>query len=245
MRAQLACAVIGLGVAACGGDDDDPAAIDAGSDGVIAAPLLVERFDGAGAWPGWTVLGGVDDATVDVNRGALAPVISGYSLGRMGHALPAGAVDVEVRFALAMTDPATQGVGFYVRQNGGYLQASQPRGAGYAVFVESFAGAKLGVWRERDGIEEVVARVDLATISAGTIYEVRFRCAQDGARTALSASLWPRGDAEPAGWTVTGTDDVPALQGAAGAIAVDAWNNRTTGAAAPPIYVDDIEVRGL
>ncbi len=249
-------ALLTLVAAACGTPDDTAhtdvdADVGVAADGAVdAAPggaLLVEDFAGGdgGAWPaGWTVLGGVASATVENGRGVLVPTVSGYTLGRMGHALPAGAVDVEVTFTLTMTEPGRQGVGFYVRQNGGHLTSTTPRGAGYAVFVEAFRGPQLGLWRERDGAEESLQRVAVPALDAGVAYAVRFRCVQEGASTSLAARLWPAGTPEPSAWTVTTTDTTPALQAASGGVAVDAWNTVTPGGGGPPgpIHVDDIVV---
>lgn len=241
-----------LALVACG-TPDDPAGTDVDADVGVAidAPpiptsLLVEDFAATGAaWPpGWTALGGVADATVDAGRGRLVPTVSGYSLGRMGHALPAGAVDVEVTFTLAMADPGRQGVGFYVRQTGGYLTATTPRGGGYAVFVEAFRGPQIGLWRERDGVEESLRMVAVVALDANATYAVRFRCTQSGASTTLAARIWPAASAEPTDWTVTTTDTTPALQNAMGGVAVDAWNTATPGQgpSPSPIFVDGITV---
>lgn len=246
---------------ACGGDDgaapdgsttapdarDLDASVDAAVDAALDAgvgPLFREDFAANGAWPaGWRPLGGVASATVENGRGRLVPMVNGYSLARMGHELPAGALDVEATFTLAMADPGTQGVGFYVRQNGGYLVQSSPVGDGYAVFVEAFRGPAIGVWRERAGHEEELARTPVAALTADVAYRVRFRCVREGGATRLSARLWPDGAAEPTTWTVTATDATPALQGLDGDLAVDSWSTLTTGGPPAPIFVDAIEVR--
>ena len=110
---------------ACGGSDP---AVDAPSgppdtaadpDAPPGLTLLEQTFPADGAWPAeWTPLGGVASAMVANGRAALVPVLSSYSLARMGHDL-GGAVNLDVRFDLTMTNVAVQGVGFYVRQNGG------------------------------------------------------------------------------------------------------------------------------
>ena len=220
-------------------------------DAASGTPLLTEDFVGAdaAAWPaGWIALGGVDRRGIAGGRAWLTPTVSSYSLGRMGHGLASGpAADVEVTFRLAMDDPGRQGVGFYVRQNGGYLTGTTPRGSGYAVFAEAFDGPLLGLWRERDGVEEPLLRVPVAGFAPGRDYQVRFRCAQVGAATHLAARIWPADAAEPSTWTVETTDATPALQGAVGAIAVDAWNTATPGQGPAParIYVDELAVRAL
>jgi hypothetical protein len=257
--ASLTCTVVAA--SACGSVADDGAdtsdaamAADVGV-GVDAAPgatLLVEDFaaGSAGAWPsGWSMLGGVASATLESGRGRLVPVVSDYTLARMGHALPGAAagdgVDVEVAFTLVMAEPGRQGVGVYVRQNGGYLRATATHGAGYAVFVEAFRGPQLGLWRERDGVEEPLRMIAVPALDAGVTYAVRFRCAQDGASTSLAARIWRADAVEPSTWTVTTTDATPALQAVGGGVAVDAWNTVTpgNGGAPGPIHVDDIVVR--
>lgn len=232
--------------AAAGDVDADVGAADAATDAAAGAAWLVEDFAAAGAaWPtGWSVLGGVASATVENGRGRLVPTVSGYTLGRMGRVLPAGAVDVEVTFTLAMADPTRQGVGFYVRQNGGYLASTTPRGGGYAVFVEAFRGPQIGLWRERDGTEEALRVIAVPALAANTTYAVRFRCTQSGSSTTLAARIWSAASAEPTAWTVTTTDATPALQNATGGVAVDAWNTATPGQGPTPgpIFVDDITV---
>lgn len=224
---------------AAGPDAADPG--DAADAAPGAGALLHDDF--ASAWSGWRPLGGVAAATGDAGRGRLVPVISDYSLARMGH--PLGARDVEVTLSLTMADVPRQGVGLYVRQNGGHLQQSPIHGAGYAVFVEGFRGPGVGLWRERDGVEEELARVAVPALTDGAAYRVRFRCAQDGAVTTLAARLWPAGTPEPTTWEVTATDATTALQGVAGDLAIDAWNTATSGGPAADIYVDDLDVVGL
>jgi hypothetical protein len=236
------------------GSPADPAADAPAGDGAppIDAPpgamLLEQTFptDGA-AWPaGWAALGGVASATVANGRGALVPALSSYSLARMGHEL-GDTADLEATFTLTLTSGAVQGVGFYVRQNGGYLRQSPVHGGGYAVFVEAFRGPQIGLWAERDGVEEELAPPFApTTLADDVVYAVRFQVRQESATsTRLSARIWPAADAEPAAWTIERSDATPALQNLGGAIAVDSWNNTTAGPTPPPITVDDIVVRAL
>lgn len=222
---------------------------DARADGAIDAPaidappgaLLVENFDADGAWPaGWTMLGGVASSSVAGGRAQLSPVLSSYSLARMGHAL--GATNVEATFTITFSDFETQGIGFYVRQNGGYLQATTPRGGGYAVFIEGFRTDQIGLWRERDGVEEELQPFVPTTLANGVVYAVRFRCVQSGSMTTLSAKIWPASQTEPGGWTLERTDSTPALQNLSGGIAIDAYNSAQSGPTPPPITVDDITI---
>lgn len=218
---------------------------DAPTDAAMAVPLLEDHF-GGNAWTGWRILGGVASATVVGGRGRLVPTVSGYSLARMGH--PLAARDVEITYTLEMADTARQGVGFYVRQNGGYLQQTTPRGTGFAVFVEAFRGARIGLWHELDGQEiELIGVAPPGGLMANVPYAVRFRCVQNGNRTDLSAKIWPATQVEPAAWTVQFSDPLVSLQDVSGAIAVDAWNTATTANDPPPapIFVDDIVVRAV
>ncbi len=209
-----------------------------------ASSTFAETFPADGAWPaGWTPLGGVASATVVGGRGNLAPMTSAYSLARMGHAF--GSRDVEVTFTLTMQQTGQQGVGFYVRQNGGYLRQSATHGGGYAVFVEGFRGPQIGLWRERDGVEEELQAPFVATaLTNDTVYAVRFRCVQTGAMTTLSAKIWPAAQSEPSAFSIVRTDDTPALQNVGGGIAVDSWWNTTSGQASS-ITVDDLVVTAL
>lgn len=203
-----------------------------------------ESFDVAdGApWPApWSVLGGVSVADVQGGRGRLVPVASGYSLARMG--APLDCVDVEATFAFEFTDAATQGVGFYVRQNGGYLEATNPRGLGYAAFAEAFREpAGIGAWREIEGREEQIEATVPFAVAPGVVHRVRLRVTQDGdARTRARIKLWRDGEPEPQAWQVERTDSTPELQGLHGGIAVDAWSSLTSGQPLE-LYVDDIVV---
>lgn len=197
--------------------------------------------DGA-AWPApWTVLGGVAVADVQGGRGRLVPVASGYSLARMG--APLDCVDAEATFAFEFTDGSTQGVGFYVRQNGGYLEATTPRGLGYAAFAEAFREpAGIGAWREIEGREEQLEATAPFAIEPGVVHRVRLRVTQDGsARTLVRIKLWRDGEPEPQAFQLERTDATPALQGLRGGIAVDAWSSLTSGQPLE-LYVDDIVV---
>jgi hypothetical protein len=203
-----------------------------------------ESFDVAdGApWPApWSELGGVAVADVQGGRGRLVPVASGYSLARMG--VPLDCVDAEATFAFEFTDGSTQGVGFYVRQNGGYLETTTPRGLGYAAFAEAFREpAGIGAWREIEGREEQLEATVPFAVEPGVVHRVRLRVTQDGdASTLVRIKLWRDGEAEPEAWLVERTDSTPTLQGLHGGIAVDAWSSLTSGQPLE-LYVDDIVV---
>jgi len=207
----------------------------------------VETFSGADGspWPmPWAATGSVALADLQGGRARWRPTASGYSLARLD--APIATRDVEVQFTVVFEDIATQGVGFYVRQNGGYLQQTVPHGQGYAVFVEGFRGPGIGVWREVDGVEtdvEILFDAGLG-LANGVPYRVRFRVEQlDPATTALRAKIWPQAGVEPAGWHVEATDTTPVLQGLFGGIALDSWSSiQSPGAITAHTLVDDVEV---
>ena len=199
-------------------------------------------------WPvPWTDVGGVALADIQGGRARLRPFPSGYSLARMFADIDVS--NVQVTFTLRLEDEATQGVGFYVRQNGGYLQQTLPRGEGYAVFIEgTFRGTPgIGVWKEDDGDEiELLHAVPFAPAS-GVDYRVRFRVQQeDAATTRLLARIWPATDPEPFAWDLNHLDATPQLQGIGGGIAVDSWSViQSPGPITASTDVDDVEVTAL
>jgi gluconolactonase len=202
--------------------------------------------DGA-PWPApWTAIGSVDVADVQAGRGRFRPTPSGYSLARLY--APLAAADVEATLTVEFEDLATQGIGFYVRQNGGYLDQSVPTGQGYAVFVEGFRGFHgIGVWREVNGVEmSILIDMGLA-LADGVPYRVRFRVHQiDPSNTRLQAKIWPVGDPEPFLWNVDTTDGTPVLQGTAGGIALDSWSEITwPGPITAHTFADDVRIDPL
>jgi hypothetical protein len=224
----------------------DGGAPDAGSPdgGGFHLEAIFSGPDGA-AWPApWRHLGGVATATLSSGFGRMTPVASStpYSLGRMGIAEVQR--DVEVSFQLKFEDEPSQGVGFYVRQNGGYLQQPGLHGAGYAVFISSSFGG-LGLWREEDGREAQIAGASVP-LSSTVTYAVRFRVAQDQpSSTRLQARLWVASQAEPSAWQVEALDSTASLQGATGGFAVDSWSNQSTGTIVPGTLVGNIRVDGF
>jgi hypothetical protein len=190
-------------------------------------------------WPApWTILGGVQSATIAGGRGRIVPMTSSYSLGRMGAS--AAVRDVEVTFNLEFESIGTQGIGFYVRQNGGWLGHTNPTGAGYAIFVEGFRGARMAMWHEIDGSEtEIASSAATLTLASNVIYQVRFRVT--GANpTRMQARLWPSGQSEPGTWQIDITDSA-GPQGAGG-FAIDSWSTATSGTLSVGTSVDDVEV---
>jgi hypothetical protein len=205
---------------------------------------LDTAFDGnAGGWPSpWTDVGGTATADVVDGRGRLVPTTNNYSLGRMF--APLDCTDAEVTFKFEFTDGASQGIGVYVRQNGGHLQTTNPHGSGYAVFIEAFRQPYgIGVWHEIDGVETVIDAVVPFAVEANVVYAGRLRVTQAGAdATHLQARMWRDGDSEPATWQVDRMDSTPNLQNTSGGLAIDSWSSRTTGDAAP-LFVDEIVMR--
>lgn len=225
------------------------------------AVVYVESFALADSdpWPSpWTVQPNVAFSDIQGGSARLRPTLtSSYSLARMTADLPADESDVDVTFTLEFGDTTSQGIGFYVRQNGGHLQLTPTHGQGYAVFVEGYAvfgegGGQqgIGLWKEVDGVEIALTRTLLpaGTMLDGERYRVRLRVHQASpTETWLRAKLWPEGDPEPGGWNVEIVDAEPVLQGVAGGLAVDSWSRYTTGDPGPQgdTFVDDIEVTRL
>ncbi|MFO0636885.1 MAG: hypothetical protein U0168_28985 [Nannocystaceae bacterium] len=208
--------------------------------------LFEEDFEGladGAPWPApWTVVGGnVLGATVESGRGALAGITG--ATGRI--ALPGfDARDVEVLVTFEIGDWNAQGFGFYVRQNGGALTQTDPPGQGYAVFIEGFYMQAIGVWREIDGVEELLAAAP-DPIAGGFVdgarYTIRYRVEQTARGTQLRARVWPQGEPEPTRWAVDQLDATPQLQDVGGSFAVDVYNAAGTGS----VFADDIVVTAL
>jgi len=226
-----------------GGAAADARVVDGGArDGGAPVPVLRETFTtAAAAWPApWVVAGGVAAHSVVGGRGRLLPTLSNYSLGRMH--VPAAVVDAEARYRVRFTEPGLMGAGFYLRQNGGWLQGTATHGQGYAAFLEGFRGPRLGVWREVDGVEMEIAFTTFATLAANVDYQVRFTVTQEGTMTRLHAEVTrPDMPALPA-VVVDALDGTAILQNRAGGIAVDAYNLQGPGGTQGEVLFDDIEV---
>jgi gluconolactonase len=213
-----------------------------------ASPFYQESFSVDGpVWPApWAAVGNVAAADVVGGRARFRPGPTGYSLARL--AAPIATTDVEVHFTLEFEDVGTQGVGFYVRQNGGYLAETSPAGQGYAVFVEGFRGDGIGVWKEIAGTEIPLAiTFDQALGLVDDVpFRVRFRVNQVGAAaTLLQAKVWPVGDPEP-NWQVSFLDATPELQGISGGIALDSWSSfQSPNPITAVTFVDDVVVEPL
>lgn len=228
------------------GSASDPDSSSGDTIGDPGGALFEEDFEGIddnASWPApWTIVGGnVLGATVQAGRGALAGITG--ATGRI--ALPGfDERDVEVLVTFEIGDWNAQGFGFYVRQNGGALTQTQPPGQGYAVFIEGFFMQALGVWREIDGVEELLAAAP-DPIAGGFVdgarYTIRYRVEQTARGTQLRARVWPEGEPEPARWAVDFVDTTPQLQDIGGSFAVDVYNAAGTG----PVFADDIVVTAL
>jgi hypothetical protein len=180
----------------------------------------------------------VIEAVIDGGRARL----SGETMQVARMALPGfDEVDVEVVVTVELDDWFQQGFGFYVRQNGGALLETDPPGQGYAVYTEGGFQRTLGLWREIDGVETMIASIPdpiAGGVLAGTPYRVRFQCIQDGDATLLRAKMWPADAAEPEVWMVETTDSTPQLQDTAGSFAADVYNYSGTGS----IRIDDLAI---
>jgi hypothetical protein len=211
---------------------------------IYAEPFTLS--DGS-SWPApWTALGNIAAADIQQGMARLQPQPTGYSLARMGAAVANSNVDV--RFTLRIEDTATQGVGFYVRQNGGYLTQTATHGQGYAVFVEGDFRAQpgIGLWKELDGSESPIMHAPYQTLVAGVDYRVRFQILQSSPSQTLSrAKLWLASDAEPAAWQASVTDTTAPLQNVSGGIAVDSWSSRTSAPISAYTFIDNIELVSL
>ncbi len=201
------------------------------------------------AWPApWAVLGNVALADIQQGGARLRPMPTNYSLARMG--ATTSTRDVEVRFSLRLEDMATQGVGFYVRQNGGYLTQTTTHGQGYAVFVEGgFRGQPgIGLWKETDGTESQLPFAHASpAITAGADYRVRFQVQQTSpTQTLLRAKLWLASDAEPGAWQTSVVDTTGVLQNITGGIAVDSWSSLMSPTMiSAHTFVDNLELVSL
>ena len=152
--------------------------------------------------------------------------------------------DVEVEVTFEFESTTSQGIGFYVRQNGGSLQAYMPHGQGYAMFLKGpWAWPDdLGLWREIDGVETQFAQgynPIAGTLQNGVRYGLRFRVTQQNASTTLlQAKVWPEAATEPAAWTIEATDTQAELQGTAGSFAIDIYNHFGTS----HVFIDDLAI---
>ena len=152
--------------------------------------------------------------------------------------------DVEVSVTFEFENVSQQGIGFYVRQNGGTLHEYLPHGQGYALFLKGAWGwpEDLGLWREIDGVEtQFMTGYDPVPggLQNGVRYRLRYRVTQQSPSvTRLQARVWPEGSSEPLFWTVEGTDTQPLLQNTPGSFAIDIYNQAGTS----HVFIDDVRI---
>lgn len=223
-------------------DPDSTGNVDTGP---VGDALYEEDFAGNDGddWPSpWEVVGvGVIEAELDGERGRLA----GSTTHTSRIALPGfDEVDVDIYVTVTFDDPSAQGFGFYCRQNAGALTDTDPPGQGYAVFFEGAYMRAIGVWREVDGVEQLIGLTPDAVpggLAGGVPYRIRYQCQQNGDMTTLRAKVWPVGDDEPDEWRVSYDDPTPQLQNLGGGFAADIYNYAGTGS----LYVDDVWIGAL
>lgn len=230
-----------MDLASGGGGPDAASGSDLAAAGDAGQWSFNEDFaaaDGA-PWPApWTVLGGAASQTVQGGRGRLVPTTSNYALARMG--VKAGVSDIEVSFQVQFENLGAQGVGYYVRQNGGWLRNTATRGQGYAVFIEGFRGSRIGVWKEEDGVETELSGSS-TPLQSNVLYGVRFRVKQAApTMTRLQARIWDAAQSEPATWQVDTQDSTAVLQNISGGMAIDSYSPQSTGTITAGTFVDKI-----
>ena len=161
------------------------------------------------AWPAeWVIPTESDspltEATIQQNRAYLEGVAGAQRVTRMVMQ-SIEAQDFEVTFSIQFTSLATQGIGFYGRQNGGRLLGTSPTGQGYAVFIEGYSHSgsdlNLTLWHELDGDEDRDTATRMTELIAANdqVYRVRFRVEQavENVSTELNARIWRIEDDEP------------------------------------------------
>lgn len=199
-------------------------------------------FDGADGepWPTpWIALGGVAVQELEHGRGRLAPMPR--AVGRMR--LPGiDELDFDLEATIELTDWTHQRLAIYVRHNGGWLLATDPPGQGYAMVLEGGLERRIGLWRERAGVEELVGRVAITEpIDPFGRHRVRLQCIQMENATLLRTKVWRAEAPEPEAWAIELIDVAPDLQDVAGDITIDLHDAAGSGS----VYVDDLEMRPL
>ncbi|MEQ1832613.1 MAG: hypothetical protein ABL977_06110 [Candidatus Eisenbacteria bacterium] len=214
--------------------------------GVRAATLPYQEsfpYPDGSAWPAPWFAGSAHVTLLDIQSGRARWAGDPTWVARM--ILPGfAATDVEATLTVEFEDVAHQGIGFYVRQNGGTLREYVPFGQGYALFLKGAWGwpEDLGLWREIAGIEtQFAARYDplVSPLQDHVRYRLRYRVTQqDAATTLLQAKVWAEAASEPLAWTIEATDTRAELQGFAGSFALDIYNF----SGSLPVYVDDLAI---
>lgn len=139
-----------------------------------------------------------------------------------------------------------QGIGFYGRQNGGRLTATNPKGQGYAVFLEGNGTESLDLWYEEGGVEILAASthnpLGINAIQDDTEYRIRFQVEQISENESrIRSKLWLKSEAEPDEWQVVLNSTHAHLQNISDGFAIDIYNYLGTDA----IYIDDILIKEL
>lgn len=218
-----------------------PDAGDAGDAGdALPGEHPMEDFEGPDGdpWPTpWIALGGVALQQLDHGRGRL--VSWPQAVARMG--LPnIDALDFDVEATVELTDWEHQRLAIYVRHNGGWLLASDPPGQGYAMVLESGQEHRIGLWRERAGVEELVGHVAITEPIVPLVpHRVRLQCVQMQNATLLRTKIWQADGPEPDAWAIELIDVSPELQDVAGDIAIDLHDGSGSGS----VFVDDFTMR--
>lgn len=210
-----------------------------------AGAIYFEDFEGAdgSAWPSPWTSGGDAILSSEIVGGRARMNAETTAVGRM---LLGGfdEVDADVTVVVEFDDWRQQGFGFYARQNGGVLHQTATPGQGYAVYVEGGFQGAIGVWRELDGVEEILQGTTDPIgggLESGTPYRIRFQCEQAGDATMLRLKIWPDGSDEPGAWQLEHSDATPQLQDVSGSFAADVYNYAGTGS----VYLDEVEIRRL
>lgn len=155
--------------------------------------------------------------------------------------------EFEAHFTVRFDNGINQGVGFYGRQNGGRLEATDPKGSGYATYFEGNGQHAIGLWYEIEGDEILVNEKlsplgDAEFIQNNVPYRIRFRLEQqDSLLTKTWTKVWPANDDEPANWHAILISNYAHLQHVTDGFAFDLYNYVGTEA----IYIDDIEIQEL
>jgi hypothetical protein len=232
------------GAAGDDADDDTMGTTPDAGDDASARPgnPRMEDFDGPDGdpWPApWIALGGVAVQQLEHGRGRIASLPQ--AVARMG--LPdIDALDFDVEATVELTDWTRQALAIYVRHNGGWLLETDPPGQGYAMLLEGGPELRIGLWRERSGVEELVGHVAIAEpIDPLVPHRVRFQCVQLQNATLLRTKIWQVDAPEPDAWAIELIDVSPDLQDVAGDIAIDLHDGSGSGS----VYVDDFVMRPL
>lgn len=231
---------------------DDLVITEVGEGGVVIPPepvsydevVYTESFDGgdSASWPAPWYEGNASILLADVFDGQGQLSGATQEVSRM--IMPGfDESNVEVEFSVVFDDYESQGVGFYVRQNGGVLDQTVTPGQGYNVYVEGGFQHNFGFWREVDGVESPVIEqsIEDRAYASGVPYRVRFQCFTQDGQTRLRGRIWAESEAEPDTWLLDVFDDTPQLQGLSGSFAVDMYNYVGLGTVA----VDDLQVTRL